>query len=204
MRQSGVGFNLVNIILDAIQWNETEVIEAMKQPSKERDRLFENLKKYGILKSNAKNKSIVMRERAQGSHEVVMCAGCKGFYSSRRIHEHKKKCTTEHALSTGVVKFYPTVPNVSKEIKSNILDRFRNDDVGNLCRADKAIVLMGTKLWSKSSKKERKVIMSDLHILGNLILKKRQRTKRRLERQADEVDDKYLQVPLLYSFMSTI
>lgn len=157
--------------------NETEVIEAMKQPSKERDRLFENLKKYGILKSNAKNKSIVMRERAQGSHEVVMCAGCKGFYSSRRIHEHKKKCTTEHALSTGVVKFYPTVPNVSKEIKSNILDRFRNDDVGNLCRADKAIVLMGTKLWSKSSKKERKVIMSDLRVLGNLILKTRQRTK---------------------------
>lgn len=158
--------------------DETEVIEAMKQPSKERDWIFDTLKKQGILKSNTKDKAILMRERAQGSHEIVMCAGCKGFYSRRRVHEHKKKCTSEHALSTGIVKFYSVAPNASEEIRINILDRFRNDDVGNLCRSDKAIVLLGTKLWAKSSKKERKVIMimNDLRILGNLILKTRQKT----------------------------
>ena len=156
--------------------DEVEVAEVMKQPEKEKNRMMENLKKQGIFYSNTMNNNIVMRERAQGSHEVVMCSGCKGFYSGRRVYEHKKKCSTEHALSTGVVKFYPVVPNANKEIKENILDKFRNDEVGNLCRSDKAIVLLGTKLWSKSSKKGRKVIMSDLRILGNLVLKTRKRT----------------------------
>ena len=59
--------------------NETIVQQAMKLPSKERDRVFNVIKKKGILLLNTKSKKVVMRERAQGSHEIVMCAGCKGF-----------------------------------------------------------------------------------------------------------------------------
>lgn len=66
------------------------ISEAMKQPAKERDRIFDNLKKRGILNSNTKSNDIVMREREQGCHEIVMCVGCKGFYSKRRVYEHKK------------------------------------------------------------------------------------------------------------------
>ena len=157
--------------------NEEAVSQAMKLPPKERDRVFDDLKKKGILQLNTKNKTVVMRERAQGSHEIVMCAGCKGFYSRRRISDHKKKCTADSSLSTGFVRLSPVAPSSSEEIRTNILDKFRSDEVGNICRSDKAIVLLGTKLWAKSTRKERKVIMSDMRILGNLVSRTRKKTK---------------------------
>ena len=59
---------------------------------------------------------------------------------------------------------------VSETFKVNILDRFRHDSAGEICRTDKAVLMLGQKLWAKSVKKERHVIMSEMRLLANIIL----------------------------------
>ena len=33
-----------------------------------------------------------MSKRRQGNKDLVICCGCQGFFSNRRIYQHKKKC----------------------------------------------------------------------------------------------------------------
>ena len=60
---------------------------------------------------------------------------------------------------------------VSAEFLEKVVSFFRQDAVGNICRSDHAVLLLGDRLWAKSIKKEKRVIMSDMRILGNLIHK---------------------------------
>eukprot|EP00745_Piridium_sociabile_P013732 TRINITY_DN20162_c0_g1_i1.p1 TRINITY_DN20162_c0_g1~~TRINITY_DN20162_c0_g1_i1.p1 ORF type:complete len:353 (-),score=62.96 TRINITY_DN20162_c0_g1_i1:731-1663(-) len=100
-----------------------------------------------------------------------MCNGCKGFYSKNQIHKHKKQCSHTFSLESNSVDFSASRPaGVSEELKKQVLDRFRDDDCGKICRKDKLVLLLGQRLWMRCVKKERKVVMSDMRIMGNLIL----------------------------------
>lgn len=61
---------------------------------------------------------------------------------------------------------------MTEEFKS-ILDNFRNDDAGRLCQSDSLIILLGEKLWAKSIKKEKYVVMSEMRVLAKLVLRMR-------------------------------
>ena len=78
---------------------------------------------------NTKSKKVVMCERAQGSHEIVMCAGCKGFYSRRRISEHKKTCTSKTSLSSGFIRLSPVSPSAI-HVKSESLGQTERQQEG--------------------------------------------------------------------------
>ena len=66
---------------------------------------------------------------------------------------------------------------LSKEFKEQVLNRFRRDEVGQLCRSDFLILLLGKKAWAKSAKKERHVIMSEMRPYANLIIAFRQQSE---------------------------
>ena len=65
----------------------------------------------------------------------------------------------------------PLWPEVDKEFEQEILAKFQNDDVGNLCRTDPVIRLVGKRLWQKNEKKTdkrnevRKSVMLDMQRL---------------------------------------
>ena len=59
---------------------------------------------------------------------------------------------------------------MSEEFKA-VLDSFHNDEACRLCQSDQLIILLGKKLWAKSIKKEKHVVMSDMRVLANLILR---------------------------------
>ena len=69
------------------------------------------------------------------------------------------------------LKIHP-VP-CSEEFQRGILNRFRGDPAGHLCRDDKVILLVGQKASAKSKKEERRVIMTDMRLMANLILRMR-------------------------------
>ena len=66
---------------------------------------------------------------------------------------------------------------LSHQFMEQVLNRFRNDEVGQLCRSDFLTLLLGKKAWAKSAKKERHVIMSEMRLFAHLILAFRQQSE---------------------------
>ena len=119
--------------------------------------------------------SALIRERSQGTSETVMCSGCRGFYDAKTIYKHKRFCEKNLSEQSNIVRMSELsdsaeAAGVDSEFRRNILDRFRKDDVGEICRTDFVTILFGKKQWARSSKKERHVTMTDMRIIGNLIL----------------------------------
>ena len=144
-------------------------------PAKEQERAFDALRKEGIYQANLQNQTgennDLLRERVQSKEPTVMCSGCKGFYSKRRINLHKKSCVNRAGVTPTTVNFSTgRQQDVTEEFQNVILDRFRDDDVGNVCRKDKVVLLLGKKLWAKSVKKQKRVIMNEMRLFGNLIV----------------------------------
>ena len=87
--------------------NEEAVQAAIKLPASEQRRAFEIIRKNGIYVKNVE-KNVdecsnvdLIRERRQGESKVVMCTGCRGFYSKTRIYKHKKVCSHNASLHAG-------------------------------------------------------------------------------------------------------
>ena len=104
-----------------------------------------------------------------------MCSGCKGFYDKKTIFKHKRICcksVSENPI--GVDIQYPSENALSLELSNEfmeqVLNRFRKDQVGQLCRCDFLTLLLGKKAWAMSAKKERHVIMNEMSLFAHLIL----------------------------------
>ena len=159
---------------------EEAVVAALELPKAEQKQAFERIRKEGILKLNIinmeKGQSLV-RERRQGSSndaDVRMCNGCNGFFDKKSIYRHKKRCVGVSGTTHGSVNFatWKSAESlaVTEEFKA-VLYSFRNDEAGKLCRSDPLIIMLGKKLWAKSIKKEKHVIMSEMRVLANLVLR---------------------------------
>lgn len=153
---------------------------ALALPDPERLQALAKIRKDGIYKENISrintcgddDKPQLLRERRQGTTEIVMCGNCRGFYSKVRIWRHKQVC---HNLAVSKVASVPlsslTAVRGSKQddiFQTKILDRFRSDKVGNVCCSDVMIIHLGKKLWSKSVSREKSVLMNDMRRLGHL------------------------------------
>ena len=54
-----------------------------------------------------------------------------------------------------------------------VSQKFRNDPAGTFCKTGSAIIKFGRKIWKKSTRKDRRVIMNDMSISGNLLFELR-------------------------------
>ena len=105
-------------------------------------------------KAEAGDGADLIRERRQGGKILLMCSGCRGFYSKTRIYKHKKLCKHSAGPRAESVDFSYTRPDgVFEEFQKNVLDKFRDDDVGRLCKTDSVILRVGQKFWAKSIKR---------------------------------------------------
>ena len=171
--------------LKTVHKDEDAVKQTMASPKAERNKAFNNLKKKGIMNLNLKLHSEgkeLLRERRQGpanNQPLAICNGCKGFYSKRRISKHQKNC--EDCIGLGVhknknrsslsVKYLgEKINDVDDEFTRQILNKFRSNETGKLCQSDPVVKRLGRKLWAKSARKERRVIMNDMRTLSNLIV----------------------------------
>ena len=87
---------------------------ALKLPVTEQHRVFDAIRKNGIYTVNVERKveagdnADLIRERRQGGADLVMCSGCRGFYSKTRIYKHKKLCYHSAGLWAEGVDFTST------------------------------------------------------------------------------------------------
>lgn len=162
---------------------EERVVAAMKLPYKERCKAFVKLRKEGMLKHNRsqmKQKRVVYekeRQRTEGSY-LVMCSACSGFYSRKYFARHKKLCMADSAYyprSLPIKFLNGDKDDAAKErYKADILAKFSQDPVGDICRSDAAIIMYGSRMYDKMNAKKdkaaelKKSVMSDMRRLSTL------------------------------------
>lgn len=159
--------------------DEEAVKAALALPKTEQDCVSDALKKEGIYAKNVLLQAeqgvgvTLIRERSQGTQKTVMCSSCKGFYSKSRICQHKKMCSSAASSTTGArtVDFSSLRSDVSTRFQTEVLDRFRHDDIGEICRKDKVVLLLGQKLWAKAVQKDKRGVMSDMRAFASLFKK---------------------------------
>lgn len=153
-------------------------IEEIHVLSKEHEKeVFEKIRKEGIHKFNcelmADNKEVTMRAR-KGKDSVRHCSECKGYFSAKYFFRHK--CVSEKPTP---LKPKLLLSATMEEIKGDmefhdILNRFNDDRVGNLCRTNETIVLVGYRHYNLRRHEEgkedevRKVVMTEMRILARL------------------------------------
>jgi len=144
---------------------EERVVAAMKLPYKDRCMAFVKMRKEGILKHNRsqmKQQHAVYekeRQRTEGSC-LVMCSTCSGFYSRAYFARHKKLCVGDlaHDPRSLPIKFLSgDKDDAAKEgFKADILAKFSQDTVGDICRSDAAIIMFGSRMYDKMLAKKTK------------------------------------------------
>ena len=148
--QTNLNRHLLNI-----HKTEELVIAVKNAPNKQRrDRLFEKMRKKGMFIYNRKilaqsEIGALQRERAvkDSKAETVFCTNCQGFYSSSYFSVHKKKCSytdsSESEPKAVKTELLTTKFEVSEEFKAVILTRFKDNEIGHMCRNDELIALFG-------------------------------------------------------------
>ena len=164
--------------------HETKVKEALKVPKKERDAAMALLKKEGILHVNRRqlnedNPQFQRERKTKKEHHMTICGLCKGFFAKPYFKRHKKHCQGDTAAEACAVPVSLLVSDVhiDKEIPEftkEILSKFHDDDIGELCRTDKVIVNFGKRVWMKERSKQdkksqvRKGVMAQMRQLASL------------------------------------
>ncbi|XP_071823694.1 uncharacterized protein [Apostichopus japonicus] len=165
--------------------DEEQVKRALELPKQEMEETFALMRKEGILHANqlqmkVDNPKYEVERRVATENPLVICGLCKGFYSTRFFTRHKAICQGDSCLQACSVPVSLVTPecrlnrNIS-EFQRDILHRFREDEVSEVCRSDPVIVDIGKRLWDASRNKEdikktevRKCVMSDMRRLASL------------------------------------
>ncbi|MEW8546316.1 MAG: hypothetical protein AB2693_22595, partial [Candidatus Thiodiazotropha sp.] len=151
-----------------------EVAEALSLPkgSKERNECFERFRKDGIFKYNEMqsrldNPTYIAERKTQKN--IICCSSCKGFYGRRLFHRHKATCTpdkTSEPIGIHMDVFSSRGDNFS----DLVLSRFRRDTIGNLCRTDPTLILIGRRLFQKVNKKPNAVLDTKSNVMRDMRL----------------------------------
>ncbi|XP_030848126.1 uncharacterized protein LOC105437122 isoform X3 [Strongylocentrotus purpuratus] len=164
--------------------HEKSVKDALKLPKKERNVAMSVFKKQGILHANQnqikKKDPQYQRERKCNTNDkMTICGLCKGFYSKPYFKRHKRYCRGDTAAEACAVPVSLLMSNVQvnedvSEFTTEILSKFRDDEIGEVCRTDEVITNIGQRLWSKERSKRdkrsqvRKSVMASMRRLASL------------------------------------
>lgn len=139
-------------------------------------RAFAVLRNEGLLKFNRKKESqqdFKVVKKCVGGQKLVHCKTCKGPYSTNYFYRHARVCKQQgKPVFVGVL----SVDEKNPEFAEEILGRFQNDPVGNLCRSDETVLYIGQHLFLKDKCKVdkkaevKKSVMTDMRSLCELFL----------------------------------
>ncbi|KAL3870919.1 hypothetical protein ACJMK2_038947 [Sinanodonta woodiana] len=133
---------------------EEEVKAAVLLPKQLQNKFFEDKRREGMYQFNIKfmtkpemnetDKMQFMRERKpKYENGLRMYSGCKSFLSSRSFYKHKQACIIVTADAMKPKLFSSTLYHKDKEFVEEILNKFRTNEAGELCRTDFLIQQVG-------------------------------------------------------------
>ena len=154
--------------------NEIRVLEAVNEKdSVLKNKLFEKLRKEGIFEYNRlilkkeNSEAPIQRQRTTevGSDRTVYCTSCFGFYNSAYFRVHRKACIKETDSAECLPKRAKTEllalkTDTSSNFQTEILSKFLNNPIGDLCCKDESIVMFVSRLYEKMSKRKTRLLRS--------------------------------------------
>jgi integrase len=171
--------------------DEEDVQKVLALPKKEQRTAFGALRKKGIykqnselLKTNAPDSALISQynrpssSTSQTTKGKKMCGNCMSLYSSKTIWKHKQNCKQPLSSTSTQLSHIPSIPisvlrncpGDDPAFKVEVLRRFLEDEVGELCRTDFAIKTFGYHQWEKNAKGDRKPCMNEMRNLAKLVL----------------------------------
>ncbi|XP_063398655.1 uncharacterized protein LOC134683344 isoform X2 [Mytilus trossulus] len=167
-----------------------EVKVLKRLPHQDQVKQMANLRKEGIWKANldqvkkmedegSQAEVKYFKEREHGAGQLAYCSLCKGFLTKSYYKRHRSTCTAVESTTTTAKALDPVhiaSPKFTSSFNFDVLAKFHNSEVGNLCRTDNLITSFGLQMYrnveAKKSKKEekRKSVMSDMRRLAHLLL----------------------------------
>ena len=156
-----------------------EVQDILKRPKSIQDIFFDKKRREGIYEFNvcllAEGKEAKMRERKPKLEDQLrVCLDCNGYFGNRYFFKHQ--CVTEkpEALKPNLLRKI-SQEGIDKDIEfTNILNRFRDGEIGDICRTNKFIRLIGYRHFNlrrhEVGKQDevRKVVMAEMRELAKL------------------------------------
>ena len=132
----------------------------MNACSAEKTRIFGEIRKKGILKTNQEQSKLAEpkyeRERNQGSeNNLIMCFSCKVFISKYAMPRHANLCndTASYPISAQMLS-----NDIDEQFTKEILCGMREDSIKLYCEKDKAIMQYGNYLYRGRYKDKSKAV----------------------------------------------
>ena len=161
--------------IKAVHKNLPRVKEALSSDNMKK--MFESFKVEGILEYNTRESSsknpVYQRERAGKSQDdISKCSQCSKFISISNFTRHKKVCAKQDMvhpskiskISMKMMEISSSTQSKNQGFIADILNKFRNDSIGKLCRSDKIIVKLGEIYYGKIRRKKDKKVQVSLDI----------------------------------------
>ncbi|XP_071500912.1 uncharacterized protein [Diadema antillarum] len=165
--------------------NEERVKNALRLPKKQRIEEFDRIRKEGTFEVNKErardDEPSYERERKSSSKgNLVICGSCSGAYAAGYMKKHKRTCVISSESSSPSLNIKASLLQLAQSLDgqflSEVLGRFRTDEIGLLCQQDEVLIDIGRRLWNKQKKKMdkragvRKSVMTDMRRLAGLYL----------------------------------
>jgi hypothetical protein len=158
---------------------EPDVAAISSKPPQMQKVFFEKVRREGIHQFNmglmADNKEPSMRERRPDVEDKMrLCDNCKGYFSN--VYFSKHKCSGEHPVPIKPKLLLSNKINKVRQDKEfcGLLNRFQDDVIGNICRTNETIIMIGYRHFNLRRHEEgkhdecRKVVMRDMRTLARL------------------------------------
>lgn len=162
--------------------NEPEVRLMNSKPCRVQNKFLDTKRREGIYEYNLQligdGLDPVMRERKSIQEvQLRVCTECKGFYSRKFFYKHKcvfkGDCLREAFKPKLLQEVTPDEMNSDRGFL-RILNGFRGGEVGDFCRTDNTVKMIGYKRYivlrheERNKDEIRKTIMTDMRELSKL------------------------------------
>lgn len=131
--------------------HEIEVIRIMSIPpnSRERKDLISKLRRKGNYVSNMSGYFKPVRTSLSKNNNILPCSNCLGFFSSKLLYRHRKKCingSKGNAQADGQnTMVYNTNKNIDPQLKNLVFPRMLPDKISLVAKSDPLICAFGAQ-----------------------------------------------------------
>ena len=135
--------------------------------------------------SSSEAGGVLQREYGSGTEaDTILCTTCEAFFSKKAFYKHRASCTPEpsnKATAPSISKpLHPSIITIKNngilssplatQFRDEVLGGFRKNQVGDLCRSDDIIKVIGLANYEKNKKGEKKNVMTEMRRLAHLVL----------------------------------
>jgi len=158
-----------------------EKVTQIKKEANEQRGAFQQFKRTGIMDYNqqiagCKGTKLLRERLSKNNCSAVVCDACSGVFNRHWFSSHKRRCPAKGCCKPNPVaaSAFLSSCDVSEDFKKDILSKFTNDEVGQLCQQDQTIIMIGCKLFRRVKSRQdkrvevRRAVMTDMRRLGHV------------------------------------